>query len=530
MSTDLRRRRSLRSVLAVGAASVALLGAAAGSATAAPSPGQKIADALRTSPVYVDPSLASAVGPNDQRALVQQIRQSQLPIRVVLVPLVEGDDWGGKPEQLSDVVHDRMGGGPAILITPGDYPDNIEAHAWPTHSHQAENATASVFFDDSMKGAGLTKRISRAIDIIKAGDGDEVYQSLTAHLDTSGGSKPKEPARRASSPVVRSVALVAGPVLVLGAAWLLLRRRSRLRDFGTPFAMPRSVFAAAHRADEDGLRERAGAEVVRLGEEARAATGDPAAIERALDAYAAAGTVLDRARGVPDLAGVFALVAEGRAALSPLRPRCRCASSTRCTAPPPAASPGVRWAAGSNCGSPPATPASVRSAPAAHRRSSRTVWTAVPSRTSRSRPSRASGPPPATARCWPATRSPGGCNGAISPARWPERGVASDPPCPQSDVVRHRRRCDADRRGGRRPPHRRRSARPPAAHARTDFDRALPGEAGRAAMPLNSARIGRRWRRNPPAALQELRYLDRGRSHHARTEGIGRVHSAFRQG
>ncbi|MGW5119841.1 hypothetical protein ACWEQ8_31040 [Streptomyces noursei] len=317
MSTDLRRRRSLRSVLAVGAASVALLGAAAGSATAAPSPGQKIADALRTSPVYVDPSLASAVGPDDQRALVQQIRQSQLPIRVVLVPLVEGDDWGGKPEQLSDVVHDRMGGGPAILITPGDYPDNIEAHAWPTHSHQAENATASVFFDDSMKGAGLTKRISRAIDIIKAGDGDEVYQSLTAHLDASGGSKPKEPAGRASSPVVRSVALVAGPVLVLGAAWLLLRRRSRLRDFGTPFAMPRSVFAAAHRADEDGLRERAGAEVVRLGEEARAATGDPAAIERALDAYAAAGTVLDRARGVPDLAGVFALVAEGRAALSP---------------------------------------------------------------------------------------------------------------------------------------------------------------------------------------------------------------------
>ncbi|MFB6601246.1 hypothetical protein ACFCXR_13575 [Streptomyces noursei] len=317
MSTDLRRRRSLRSVLAVGAASVALLGAAAGSATAAPSPGQKIADALRTSPVYVDPSLASAVGPDDQRALVQQIRRSQLPIRVVLVPLVEGDDWGGKPEQLSDVVHDRMGGGPAILITPGDYPDNIEAHAWPTHSHQAENATASVFFDDSMKGAGLTKRISRAIDIIKAGDGDEVYQSLTAHLDAPGGSKPREPAGRASSPVVRSVALVAGPVLVLGAAWLLLRRRSRLRDFGTPFAMPRSVFAAAHRADEDGLRERAGAEVVRLGEEARAATGDPAAIERALDAYAAAGTVLDRARGVPDLAGVFALVAEGRAALSP---------------------------------------------------------------------------------------------------------------------------------------------------------------------------------------------------------------------
>ncbi|MGY5128497.1 hypothetical protein [Streptomyces nigrescens] len=64
------------------------------------------------------------------------------------------------------------------------------------------------------------------------------------------------------------------------------------------------------------MRDRAAEEVVRLGEEARTAQGGPAAVERALDAYTAAGTVLDRARGVPELAGVFALVAEGRAALA----------------------------------------------------------------------------------------------------------------------------------------------------------------------------------------------------------------------
>ncbi|WP_369358196.1 hypothetical protein [Streptomyces sp. cg2] len=320
MSTDLRHRRPLRSALAVGAASAALLCAVAGPAAAAESPGQKIADALRSSPVYVDPSLSSAVDADDQRALVRQIAQTRLPIRVVLVPLVEGDNWGGKPEQLAEVVHERTGGGPAILITPGDLADDIEAKEWPAHAHQAEHAAASVYFDDALKGAGLTKRISRAIDIIKAGDGDQVYERLTAHLDPSGGSSaPRKPAAGASpvSPVVRVVALAAGPVLLLAAAWLLLRRRSRLRDFGTPFAMPRSVFAAAHQADEEGLRERAGEAVVRLGEEARAAGGDPTAIERALDAYAAAGTVLDRARGIPDLAGVFALVAEGRAALSP---------------------------------------------------------------------------------------------------------------------------------------------------------------------------------------------------------------------
>ncbi len=98
-------------------------------------------------------------------------------------------------------------------------------------------------------------------------------------------------------------------------------RQAQAVGYGVGFAaLPRAVFAAAHSADETGLRERAGEEVVRLGEEARAAQGDPTAIERALDAYAAAGTVLDRARGIPDLAGVFALVAEGHAALSGTRP------------------------------------------------------------------------------------------------------------------------------------------------------------------------------------------------------------------
>nr|WP_244943588.1 hypothetical protein [Streptomyces inhibens] len=316
MFTDPRRR--LRTALALGASSVALLFCAAAPGAAAESPGQKIADALRRSPVYVDPSLASAVDAGEQRKLVSQIRQTRLPIRVALVPLVEGDSWGGKPEQLAEVVHDRMGGGPSILITLGTHPDDIAAREWPSGAHQAMHAAAAVFFQDDMKGAGPARRVSRAIGIIKAGNGDKVYEKVTAHLQddrpdktASASSSPSH-----SSPLVRILSLVVGPVLLLAAVGLLLRRRSRLRDLSTPFALPRSVFAAARKADEAGLRDRATEEVVRLGEEARAAQGDPTAIERALDAYAAAGTVLDRAQGVADLAGVFALIAEGRAALS----------------------------------------------------------------------------------------------------------------------------------------------------------------------------------------------------------------------
>ncbi|MFI0784810.1 hypothetical protein ACH4Q6_04310 [Streptomyces lydicus] len=333
--------RRLRRALAVGASAVVLLlGVAAPGATAAAgaagpqeperhsagegsagqrSPGQKIADALRRSPVYVDPSLATAVDGEQQRKLVDQIRQTRLPIRVVLVPLVEGDSWGGKPEQLAEVVHDRMGGGPSILLTLGDYSDDIAAREWPSGAHQAVHAAAAVFFQDDMKGAGPARRLARAISIIKAGNGDEVYRKATAGLGspTPGPDRAAGAGAGQGSPLIRVLSLVGGPLLLVAAAGLLLRRRARLRDLSTPFALPRSVFAAAREADEAGLRERAGEEVVRLGEEARGAQGDPTAVTRALDAYAAAGTVLDRARGTADLAGVFALIAEGRAALSP---------------------------------------------------------------------------------------------------------------------------------------------------------------------------------------------------------------------
>ncbi|MFF2922771.1 hypothetical protein ACFVTP_10265 [Streptomyces celluloflavus] len=304
-------RRPVRTAAALLAASVALLFCAASPGVAAQSPGQRIADALRTSPVYVDPSLSSAVDPGQRQQLVNRIRHSGLPIRVALVPLVEGDSWGGDARQLAEVIHDRMGGGPSIVITLGEFSPSIAAHEWPADTHHAQQAAAAVFHQPDMAGAGLPKRLARAIDIIEAGNGDKVYEQATAGLRA-----PAPKADASSSPLARLLTLAIGPVLLLAAAGLLLRRRSRMRDLSTPFALPRSVFAAARRADEAQLRDRAGEQVVRLGTEARAAQGDPASIERALDAYTAAGTVLDRARGIPDLAGVFALIAEGRAALS----------------------------------------------------------------------------------------------------------------------------------------------------------------------------------------------------------------------
>lgn len=314
MSTERLITRRARAVLSAAF----LVCCAAAPATAAGdgggSAGQKIADALEESPVYVDPSYESAVPAGKQRQLVDQIEQSGIPVKVVLVPLVEGDAWGGESKQLVGVLRDRMGVGardekPVFLTTGETGPEWLSGYEGPGETYQARDAAAVVGFEKDMEGRGLAARVSRAVDILEAGDGSARYEKATAGLRDKGPAGGGEPGTPYLWP-----ALTAAVAAVAGALLVVSRRRA-----AAAISSPPSVFAAAREADEQGLRGRAEDEVLRFGEELSAAepAGDDAsaALRLALDAYAAAGSVLDEADGVPDLAGVLALVAEGRDAL-----------------------------------------------------------------------------------------------------------------------------------------------------------------------------------------------------------------------
>ncbi|MFI1091993.1 hypothetical protein [Streptomyces sp. NPDC020917] len=312
-----------RSVAAGGIALVgillAALFAAAGSAVAAPSAGQRIADALARSPVYVDPAYAAAVPPAEQSRLTARIGRTKLPIKVALVPLTKGDAFDGDPQVLGDVLHERLGQRELILITMDPSYDSLQGTEWPADRHQVFHAVAAVEFQKDMKDAGLAARVGRAVDLIAQGDGDRVYKDATAYLNGSPAA-PSPSAGATSSahggssalPVVLGV--VAAVVLCAGGGlWLVRRRRGARRGAGSPFAFPEAVFAAEEAADTAALRRRADAEVIALGELLEDA--DPErrpGLGRALDAYAAAGKVLDAADGTPDLVGVLVLVAQGR--------------------------------------------------------------------------------------------------------------------------------------------------------------------------------------------------------------------------
>jgi hypothetical protein len=333
VSTD-RRPAGLLRPLSSLLASLALLLALAGPAAADPSPGERIADALRTSPVYVAPGLETAVTKDDQRELAEQIKKTGLPVKVVLVPFADGDAWGGEPRQLADVLHDRLGG-EAALITAGDYDAGwLQGFEWPAEDrYQARDAVAAVSYLDAYKDAGLTAKVSEAIRNIASGKGHQLYREATKEMNASSGGSGgpsdgdgRDAGSAGGSGLPLADLLLYGGLVVLLVPALVLFARRRVRARGPrlsePFAAPRAVFAAARAADEQALRRRAQEEVLALGEDLATRDGATAAVGRALDAYTAATTVLDAASGTPDLAGVLALVAEGRDALHE-RPRRR---------------------------------------------------------------------------------------------------------------------------------------------------------------------------------------------------------------
>lgn len=121
--------------------------------------------------------------------------------------------------------------------------------------------------------------------------------------------------------------LVPLPLFVGAAIGAVYARRRP----GKRQAEPHTVFATAEEAAFLRMRAQAAELLPELGlliaQAPVALPGGTPGMERALDAYAAAGTVLDGARDVADLAGVVALVEEGtapiRAAMTAARPRRR---------------------------------------------------------------------------------------------------------------------------------------------------------------------------------------------------------------
>ncbi|MFA1551180.1 hypothetical protein [Actinomadura chokoriensis] len=287
-----------------------------------PSPGERLAAALRRSPIYVDPSLASALPEADRARLIAKFRKLSVPVFVVLVPLVKGGTWSDD-EQLATVVHAKLGRD-GVYITFSDIGDDLRAKEF-GGEHQARYAAWAVSFDRSMDDASLATRLDRIADLMVSGNAKKEYDRQSAAIQKRVEERRAEEEPRSGDSSVLPLTLGAAGIAAAGIGGLLLWRRRRMAATSrgdSALLMPRTVFSTAKRAGEDQLREQTAREVIAFGE-LLDTTDVPVSGERtgelmtrALDAYQAAGKTLDRARGIPDLAGVLVLLDQGRDALA----------------------------------------------------------------------------------------------------------------------------------------------------------------------------------------------------------------------
>ncbi|MFF8671437.1 hypothetical protein [Streptomyces sp. NPDC015242] len=252
-----------------------------------------------------------------QRQLADRIRRTGLPLKVVLTLLTKGDVFDGDSVVLADRVRDRLPAqrGLVLITTDGDSPGSLRGFEWPADTHQAREAVAAAGFLDETRNAGLADLTAKAVDLVAEGRGEQRYAEATKHL-RAPGTRTDEGKTPDGTCGWLPAAIPLALVLALALALTTLATRALRRRRGPVASVPHLVFAKARAAEEAELHRRAEAEILALGEATPAAdvTTTPG-LQAALDAYAAAGGVLDEARGLPDLAGALALASEGQDAL-----------------------------------------------------------------------------------------------------------------------------------------------------------------------------------------------------------------------
>ncbi|MDA2807132.1 hypothetical protein [Nocardiopsis suaedae] len=328
-----------------GAALTALLAAcaaalgpapAAGAAVQESSPAQTIAAGLEESPVYVDPAFDSALPQEVRSGLEADIEESGIPLKVVVVPLVEGDQWGGDSQALAAAVHDRMGEPGHFLVIDDDGPDGVDYP--PPGSGEGEGsrafhaALAASYATDF--SAPMAEQAEKAVEFALADDPEAVFneQKEAADVPGSGGGGADTSDGSADGGSAEAPSGGGGPGVwpwAAGAAVLLLAAGGGAYLLYRPRRLPEpprhAAFDNVDRARREVLQERAERELVEVGErisgqEAGPGEDSATAMATALDAHAAARSVLDSApegdAGLADLAGVLVLLDKAEDAMA----------------------------------------------------------------------------------------------------------------------------------------------------------------------------------------------------------------------
>lgn len=267
-------------------------------AHAASSPAE-IAKGLRSSPLYVDPALDEGIPQARRAALVRKLRGASVPMYAMLVPLVDGDRYGGSVFTLIDLVRDRLGRN-AVYITF----DNVLT-AQPVGLSQSvfdrvSLATDVGQFEGDTSGEPVVDKFERfveAYDDPNLKDRAAAVQAKQGRFDDTSSSVDDDK----DDSWVGDTLIIIGILGVLAFGAVLLIRLTGRRSGGRPSpsgpVLPDAVLEHAGRSQDARLREEVERRLLAFADEAdRDPTPSNAQAQeheqQALDAYAAARKLL----------------------------------------------------------------------------------------------------------------------------------------------------------------------------------------------------------------------------------------------
>jgi hypothetical protein len=210
-------------------------GVPARSLAAPATPGQRIAAALRTSPLYVDPSLNAAFPPGVRATLLRQISRAPVPVFILAVPLPGGGEWANGA-QLATVVHDYLGRNGIYLTIDVNFSNQIDAYTWPSDPYgtdappyNAADAALAANLASATREAGLAEKFLRCVELVSDGQAVPAYQAALRQIEV-----PQVAAHRSTGlsqvlivVLIVLIAIAAAIACTAAGLWLLRRRQPR---------------------------------------------------------------------------------------------------------------------------------------------------------------------------------------------------------------------------------------------------------------------------------------------------------------
>lgn len=316
MSTEHRRTR--RTAIAATLVAVFLVSLAPGNGVAdtepeTMSPTERIVAELEESPVHIDPSFSGALPEDRANALAEQITDSQVPLRVLAVPLIEGGEWSGDASQMAAAVHDRIGGQGHYLVVDGR---TVSGHDFDTGTQGSSDMSAfysglAVSYELGYDAPAVDK-VERAVEIALSEDPQAIYDAAAETRERGPFDWLYSLGPGAYTVVVLLPWILAALALV-GLGFGVYRWR---RPRAAPPVPQHTAFDNVNLARRDQLARKAERELIEVGERLSAerpldAPGAAEALHRALDAHAAARRVHDRLPdegALVDIVGVLVLL------------------------------------------------------------------------------------------------------------------------------------------------------------------------------------------------------------------------------